>query len=189
MLKLKYLCFYCILTSFLSITSCTHYQPLLPAAEMQRFTDDEFKNYFLKRLDDVIFVQVFSARYPVLKKVSDGFTARDLRIGTVPGIIGKHTPLFNQYKQEYELLKEELVKRSRDKNLFLLEETMNKAEGLLKEHLDSIYSQIDSVIGSEFNMQYNSQGIIDVKRLYEISRHQGESMGNLVDMLFERRYE
>ncbi len=174
---------------FTLIASCTTYKPILPSVEMQKLSDDEFENYFLKRLDEVIFPEVFSERYTITKKVSDGYTARDMRVGTVSGIIDKHTPLFNKCRNEYDIMKSEIMRRSTDKDQTLLKKSIAKADDMLKQFLDKMYTEYNNVITPEMKSQSNYQGIMDTKRLYEISTYQKESMGSLVEVLFERRYE
>jgi len=171
---------------FSLITSCAHYQPLLQETEIKKLSNDEFKDYFSKRLDEVILVQVFSRQLAIRKPVSDGMTVRYMRIGTISWVISRDSPLFKQCKVEYELLKKELALRSQGENNPLFIETMGKAEKILEEHLDRIWSGVQNVIGQEIDYPQLESEFIDFRKFYETSLHHDKVNGNLLDILFER---
>ncbi|OGL43271.1 MAG: hypothetical protein A2042_01525 [Candidatus Schekmanbacteria bacterium GWA2_38_11] len=173
---------------FTLITSCAHYHPILPDTEIKKLSNEEFKNYFIKRLDEVILVQVFSNKLAINKPVSDGTTIRNMRVGTISSIISRDEPLFKQCRAEYEILKSELTKRSQGKDNQLFTETMGKAEKLLEEHLDRIWYETQNIAGQEIDYSQFETEFVDFKKFYEIRLHNDKAKGNLVDILFEKPY-
>ena len=173
---------------FSLITSCAHYQRVLSDSEMKKLSNEEFKNYFIKRLDEVIFAEVFSKKLAIRKPVSDGMTIRSMRVGTVSWVISRDEPLFKQCKAEYELLKKELSRRGQGENNPLFIETMGKAEKILEGHLDRIWSEVQNVVAQEIDYPQFETEFIDFKKIYEISLHHDKVRGNLVDILFEKPY-
>ena len=100
------------------------------------------------------------------------------------------TPVVNpgQGINEYELLKSELTRRSQGKDNQLFTETMGKAEKLLEEHLDRIWSETQNIAGQEIDYSQFETEFVDFKKFYEIRLHNDKAKGNLVDILFEKPY-
>lgn len=177
-----------LLFAFLSALlffACTASIPLLPQSEMQRLSDQEYREYFLKRLENTVIPTALESggREVIKKYVQYG----EMRVGSYPRGIDRNSPKFFKCKEEYKILKKELLRRdSENKDSNYYSETMKEADKNYEWQLDKMWQQVQNSLGQETRVNLSSLLSVDFIRIYENRKDYAKSSSySLLDATFE----
>jgi len=177
----KIFCVFCV-SALILFTACSASKPLLPQAEMQKMSDEEFKSYFIDRIDNVIVLRALnSGGNEVVTKTAQG---RTFRVGSYPKGIDKKSNDYFQCREEYTKLKEELVRRSLGGNSDYAKDAMKEAEKRFEKRIERIWNRYQQVVGSEMNSRSDIRMTADFIDLYEDYRDKDKALKNLLDKTF-----
>ncbi|MBI5376113.1 MAG: hypothetical protein HZA77_11805 [Candidatus Schekmanbacteria bacterium] len=156
----------------ISLLSCAA-QKLLAPEELQKMTNDQYRDYFLNRIDNAVVVNALDSGGYVVVKIENPYGGA-ARGGSYPRGVDIDTPKYKQSKDEYLILKTELLRRGAGNEPYVFA-TMEKANKLFEVQLESMWrkSQINSGASGNF------------RRLYETARDRSKTKGNLLDRLFD----
>jgi len=186
MLKNSFRFFACL--SMILLFACSASKPLLPQAEMQKMSDEEFREYFLKRIENTLIpIALESGGRNVIKKY---IQYGEMRVGSYPRGVNRKSPKFIKCKEEYKVLKTELVRRASgniDENYY--SKTMKEADKNYEWQLERMWQQVQNSLGQETRVNISSLLSVDFIDIYETRKAQAQSESfSLLDYTFERKF-
>ncbi|RMF92857.1 MAG: hypothetical protein D6734_11340 [Candidatus Schekmanbacteria bacterium] len=149
---------------------------------MQKLSDDEFKEYFLNRIDKVIIPRaLYSGGNEVVTKTVQG---RTFRVGSYPRGIDKKSNDYFQCRAEYRKLKDELMRRSIISGEYYTKNIMKEAEKRFEVHIEKIWNRYQQVVGGEMNSLSEIRMTADFIELFDDYRDKDKALKNLLDKTF-----
>lgn len=158
----------------ISLLSCAS-QKLLAPDELQKMTNDQYRDYFLDRIDNAVVVNALDSGGYIVVKIQNPYGGA-ARGGSFPRGVDINTPKYNQAKDEYLVLKTELLRRGAENEPYVFA-TMEKANKLFETQLEQMWRKSQIVLGQEISA--------DFKKLYETARDRSKTKGNLLDRMFD----